>query len=89
MGVHWKVSTTFHPQTDGQTERGNQDIQQYLQIFVNEFETDWSEWLLVAEFNYNNMTYSATGKSPFQVTKTYNPWVLEMPSKEGLVHLET
>ncbi len=67
------VSTAYHPQTDGQTERVNQEIKKYLQIFVNYRQTDWSDWLLLAEFAHNNRVHSATGKSPFMVLYGRNP----------------
>ncbi len=48
------ASTAFHPQTDGQTERVNQEIEKYLRIFINYRQTDWSDWLPLAEFTHNN-----------------------------------
>ncbi len=67
------ASTAFHPQTDGQTERVNQEIEKYLRIFVNYRQTDWSDWLPLAEFTHNNRIHSATGKSPFVVLYGRNP----------------
>ncbi len=68
--------TAFHPQTDRQTERVNQEIEKYLRIFVNYRQTDWSDWLPLAEFAHNNRIHSATGKSPFTVLYGRNPQVL-------------
>ncbi len=48
------TSTAFHPQTDGQTERVNQEIEKYLHIFVSYRQTDWSNWLPLTEFAHNN-----------------------------------
>ncbi len=48
------ASTAFHLQTDGQTKRVNQEIEKYLQIFVNYRQMDWSDWLPLAEFAHNN-----------------------------------
>ncbi len=48
------TSTAFHPQTDGQTERVNQEIEKYLRIFVNYRQTNWNDWLPLAEFAHNN-----------------------------------
>ena len=54
MGVTANISTVYHPQTDGQTERVNQEIEQYLRIFINHRQSDWADWLACAEFSYNN-----------------------------------
>ncbi len=67
------ASTVFHPQTDGQTERVNQEVEKYLRIFVNHRQTDWSDWLPLAEFAHNNHVHSATKKSPFMVLYGRNP----------------
>ena len=47
-------STAYHPQMDGQTEHITQEIEQFLHLFVNHQQDDWSEWLPLAEFSYNN-----------------------------------
>ncbi len=65
--------TTWHPQTDGQTERVNQEVEKYLRIFVNYRQDDWTDWLPLAEFAHNNRVHSATGKSPFMVLYGRNP----------------
>ncbi len=70
------MSTAFHPQTNGQTERVNQEIEKYLQIFVNYRQDDWTDWLPLAEFAHNNRIHSATGKSPFMVLYGRNPCIL-------------
>ena len=44
----------YHPQTDGQTERINQEVEQFLQLFMNQRQDDWYDWLVIAEFAYNN-----------------------------------
>ena len=59
-----RLSTAFHPQTDGQTERQNQTLEQYLRSYVNYHQDDWVYWLPVAEFAYNNSVHSATGYTP-------------------------
>jgi len=59
------LSTAFHPQTDGQTERMNQELEQYLRLFVEHRQKDWPEWLALAEFAVNNKTHTATKMSPF------------------------
>lgn len=67
------ASTTFHPQTDGQTERVNQKVEKYLWIFVNYRQTNWSDWLPLAKFAHNNRVHSSMGKSPFMVLYGQHP----------------
>jgi Integrase zinc binding domain/Integrase core domain len=72
LGIKQNISTAYHPETDGQTERLNQEIEAYLRIFINWHQNDWSSWLPTAEFAYNNRIHSAIGRSPFNVTKGYD-----------------
>ena len=67
-----RLSTAFHPQTDGQTEQQNQTLETYLRIFVNDQQDNWASLLPLAEFAYNNNKHSATGMSPF--TMVYKDW---------------
>ena len=61
------MSTAFRPQTDGQTERVNLVLQEYLRNYVNADQTDWADHISMAEFSYNNTKHSGTGFSPFMV----------------------
>ena len=65
LGIKTKLSTAFHPQTDGQTERMNQELEQYLRFFIEHRQRDWPEWLVAAEFAINNKVHTATKVSPF------------------------
>ena len=71
LGIQSWLSTAYHPQTDGQTERINQDLQQYLQIFTSEKQDEWVSWLPLAQFSYNAKKQLSTEKSPFKVTRSY------------------
>jgi chemotaxis protein CheY-P-specific phosphatase CheC len=73
MGLKRKLSTAFHPQTDGQTERMNQTLEQYLRIYCNYQQDDWSNLLALTEFSYNNSLQASTGFSPFYTNYGYNP----------------
>ena len=73
LGIERNPSTAYHPITDGQTERINQELEGYLRLFVEYRQTDWSDWLPMAEFAHNNRVHSATGKSPFMVLYGRNP----------------
>ncbi len=73
LGIQPKLSTAFHPQTDGQTERMNRDLQQFLRLFTAEKQDDWVDWLPIAQFSYNSKKQASTQKSPFDVTRSYAP----------------
>ncbi|SJL05370.1 uncharacterized protein ARMOST_08737 [Armillaria ostoyae] len=76
LDITQNASTAFHPQTDGQTERVNQEVEKYLRIFINYHQDDWADWLPLAEFAHNNRTHSATGKSPFMILYGRNPRII-------------
>jgi len=67
LGIKSKLSTAFHPQTDGQTERVNQELEQYLRMFIDHRQEQWPEWLGTVEFAYNNKAHLSTRTSPFKV----------------------
>src|SRR5205823_10704326 len=60
-------------QTDGQTERVNQEIKRYLYIYINHHQTDWAGWLSIAEFSYNDKIHSSTKQWPFFVNHGQHP----------------
>jgi len=72
-GVQLRMSSAYHPQTDGQTERVNQCMETYLRCFVHACPTKWSSWLSLAEFWYNTSSHSALGRSPFEVLYGHSP----------------
>ncbi|SJL13333.1 uncharacterized protein ARMOST_16773 [Armillaria ostoyae] len=76
LNITQNASTAFHPQTDGQTERVNQEVEKYLRIFINYHQSDWADWLPLAEFAHNNRAHSATGKSPFMILYGRNPRIM-------------
>jgi len=58
-------STAWHPQIDGQTEHINQELDQYLWLFVNEQQDNWYNLLPMVEFQHNNHVYSVTQQPLF------------------------
>ena len=70
------MSTAFHPQTDGETEQVNQELEQYLRVFGNYQQDDWVELIPFMEFAHNARQHSATGKSPFEVWYGFQPTFL-------------
>jgi len=73
LGIERNPSTAYHSQTDSQTERVNQKLKQYLQLYCNYRQNDWAEWLSIAEFSYNNRIHSSTGQSPFMINLGHHP----------------
>ena len=73
------LSTAFHPQSDGQTERMNQILEQYVRIYCDYRQSDWSSHLSLAEFSYNNSKHSATSVSPFFANYGYHPSLTFLP----------
>ena len=67
MGTELHYSTSFHPQTDRQTERVNALLEQYLRHFVSANQIDWPKLLDVAQFSYNLQRSEATEKIPFEI----------------------
>ena len=73
LGIKRRLSTAFHPQTDGQTERQNSTMEAYLRAFVNFEQNDWAKLLPMAEFAYNNAKNASTGFTLFELNCGYHP----------------
>jgi hypothetical protein len=80
LGVNSKLSTAFHPQTDGQTERLNQTLEQYLRCYINYDQDDWVEHLPMAQYAYNTATTETTKVSPFFANHGFNPDIHKTPT---------
>jgi Chromo (CHRromatin Organisation MOdifier) domain len=81
-GAARRLSTSFHPQTDGQTERQNQTLEQYLRVYVGEKQDDWAKWLPYAQYAYNNSTHAVTGETPFYLVHFFRPEIGWSPAGE-------
>jgi len=73
LGIQTKLSTAYHPQIDGQTERINQELEQYLRVFIDYRQEQWLDWLGTAEFMYNNKIHTATKISLFKANYGQDP----------------
>ena len=73
LGVKRRLSTAFHPQKDGQTERQNSTMEAYLRAFVNFEQNNWAKLLPMAEFAYNNAKNASTGHTPFELNCGFHP----------------
>jgi len=65
LGIRLSSSTAWHPQMNGQTECVNQELDQFLRLFVNEWQNDWYDLLPIAEFQHNNHVHFAMQQPPF------------------------
>jgi len=73
LGIKRKMSTAFHPQTDGQMERLSREINQYLRTYVSDRQNEWAKWIKIAQFIWNNTVSEVTTDSPFGITWSYSP----------------
>ena len=73
LGSKLYFSTSLHPQTDGQTERINSLLEQYLRHYVSANQRDWVKLLDIAQFSYNLQRSSASNKSPFEIITGQQP----------------
>src|SRR6266436_1597902 len=85
LGVKLTPSTSFHPQTNGQTECVNQEIEAYLWVFVSHQQDDWADWLPLAEFAYNNKVHSATHWTPFKLDTGQHPCLGVEPMRTSTI----
>jgi hypothetical protein len=79
LNINPKLSSAYHPQTDGQTERVNQVLEQYLRCFLNYYQDNWVSLLPLAEFAYNNSVSASTGFSPFFAIYGFHPKMDDLP----------
>ena len=74
LGMKQSLTSAFHPQSDGQSERTNQDVEQHLRRLVNYAQDDWPEWCWILEFARNSAPKAAIGgRSSFKATRGFNP----------------
>ena len=73
VGIKLKMSSAYHPQTDGQTERMNRVIVDMMRHYINPTHDDWDEHLMAIEFAINNAFQQSIGTTPFRLTYGQNP----------------
>ena len=86
LGVTRRLSSGYHPQTDGGPERLNQDVQAYLRHYINHEQSDWKNWLPTAQLALNSRYHAGLGMSPFFATHGYeapSPVALEAEPAEN------
>jgi len=83
-----QLSIAYHPQTDGQTERINQEIGMFLWHYVNYQQDNWIEWLAAAEFQYNDKKHAATGRTLFKLNFRRHSWKGDLIVQMGIPQVE-
>jgi hypothetical protein len=73
LGTKLSMSSAYHPQSDGQSERSNQSVEQILRCYVSAYNNDWDQHLALAEFSLNSAVNVSTGFSPFRLMYGYEP----------------
>ena len=89
LGIKMRLLTAFHPQTDGQMEWMNQELEQYLRFFVEHRQKDWPEWLVSAEFVVNNKVHTTMKVLPFMANYRRNLRIGEDIRKKGKIEKAT
>jgi hypothetical protein len=87
-GTKLLMSSSYHPQTDDQTERVNQCLETFLRSFVQSCPSKWSSWLSVAEFWYNTCSHSSLGSSPFEVLYGRAPRHFGLSVEDSVQHTD-
>ena len=82
LDIRLYFTSSYYPETNGQVERTNQTLEQYLCIHCNYQQDNWSELLLLAEFSYNNASSTTTGVSLFFANKGYHPNLSVYPERD-------
>ena len=80
MKLHF--TSSYHPKGNGQTKHANQTLEQYLQVYCNYQQNNWSDLLPLAEFAYNNTPNATTGLTPFYTNKGYHPSITVHPKRD-------
>ena len=95
LQINQNISTAYHPQTDGASERTNQTLEQYLQVFCGTQQNNWHTWLPLVQYTKNSWPSATTKKTPFNLLIGYTPQIYQptrttdIPSmKERLITIE-
>jgi len=78
LGINLRLSTAYHPQTDGLAERAVQTLKQYLRIYCHDRQHRWRTWLPLAEFAYNTAATSTHKYSPYRSLYGFDPHTIHL-----------
>jgi Integrase zinc binding domain len=80
FNIHQNMSTTNHPQTDGQSEHTNQQMEQGLRVLTSKQPRDWAKWLPIVQYTKNAWVNSTMKKTPFELILGYTP-IIQQPRR--------
>ena len=84
LGITLRLSTAYHPQTDGLSERAVQTLKQYLRIYCHDRQNRWRAWLPLAEFAYNTSTTATHKYSPYRSLYGFDPCPIHVSDEHEL-----
>jgi hypothetical protein len=82
LGIRQNISMAYHPQTDGQSERTNQLLEQYLRLYCGMQQEEWAQWLAVTQYTRNSWPLSTMKKMAFELLIGYMPQT-HQPTRES------
>ncbi len=85
LGATVSLSSGYHPQSNGQTERANQDLERVMRCLVSQNPSSWSQQLSWVEYAHNSLPVSSTGLSPFECSLGYQPPIFQSMESEVAV----
>jgi transposase InsO family protein len=88
LGIQLNMSTAYHPQTDGQSERTNQGLKTFIRCYCDEEQDNWHIWLPMAEFAHNQWPNATTKKAPFDLIMGYVPQIKQIKKPSPVPQLE-
>ena len=86
LGIELALSTSYHPQTDGQLERTNQEVEQALRSVISYHQDNWVDWLPVIKFTLNNRYHTGLKTTPFYVNYGYHPHIGSLPRIQSTIN---
>jgi hypothetical protein len=84
LGIAQNISSANHPQTDGQSKRTNQSMEQYLQMVTGKDQCDWARWIPLAQYVKNSWVNSTTKKTPYDLILGYTPRIHQLTHTSAL-----
>jgi len=89
LEVLQNLSTTYHPQTDGQSEKTNQHVETVLQIYCNYQQNDWAQWLPIVQYAINARPSATMKQAPYELWMGFIPRAhqADRPSKVPAIEL--
>jgi hypothetical protein len=88
LEIKQNISTAYHPQTDGQSEKTNQHVETALRIFCNHQQNDWAEFLPMVQYMLNARVSETTKKAPFELWMGYIPRAHQPERASALPRIE-